>query len=364
MIILQVPGRHLSSVVRMKKFFFSLSFLFGAFFLTVAAQASGPLLLQTPTLSKTHIAFAYAGDLWIVSRDGGEAHLLTSGSGTKSNPVFSPDGSMIAFTGDYDGNVDVYVMPAEGGVPKRLTYHPGIDEVVGWTPDGKQVLFRSGRNSYSRFNRLFTVSLQGGLPHELPLPMAEFGSYSADGKHIAYVPTDNNGRLAAIGWKRYRGGKASHIWIANLTDYGIEKVPRDASNDGTPMWVGNKVYFLSDRNGPFSLYAYDLKAKKVEELLPETSDIKSASAGPGAIVYEQFGSLGLYDLSTGKAKAVSVTVPADLPNARRHFKKVENEIVAANLSPSGARAVFEAHGEILTAPAEKGDVRNLTNTPG
>lgn len=348
----------------MKKFLFSLSFLLSAVFLTVPAEASGPLLLQTPTLSKTHIAFAYAGDLWIVSRDGGEAHLLTSGSGTKSNPVFSPDGSMIAFTGDYDGNVDVYVMPAEGGVPRRLTHHPGIDEVVGWTPDGKQVLFRSGRNSYSRFNRLFTVSLQGGLPHELPLPMAEFGSYSADGKHIAYVPTDNNRRLAAIGWKRYRGGKASHIWIANLTDYGIEKVPRDGSNDGTPMWVGNKVYFLSDRNGPFSLYAYDVKTKKVEELLPETSDIKSASAGPGAIVYEQFGSLGLYDLSTGKAKTVSVTVPADLPNARRHFKKVENEIVAANLSPSGARAVFEAHGEILTAPAEKGDVRNLTNTPG
>ncbi|HSM85067.1 MAG TPA: hypothetical protein VLT16_02890, partial [Candidatus Limnocylindrales bacterium] len=295
----------------MKKLSLLASSLFFALFATIAAHAGGPLLLQHPTVSQSQIAFAYAGDLWTVSREGGDAHLLTSGEGAKDGPVFSPDGSMIAFTGDYDGNVDVYVMPATGGVPRRLTYHPGVDEVVGWTPDGKQVLFRSARNSYSRFDRLFTVPLQGGLPHELPLPMAEFGSFSPDGKHIAYVPTDNNRRLSAIGWKRYRGGKASHIWIANLKNYEIEKVPRDTSNDGTPMWVGNKVYFLSDRNGPFSLYSYDLKTKKVETVLPENADIKSASAGPGAIVYEQFGSLGLYDLATGKAKTLAIKVAAD-----------------------------------------------------
>src|SRR5262245_8610567 len=190
----------------MKKLFhFGILFAL-VFTLTLTAQGGGPLLLQKPSLSKTHIAFSYAGDLWLVSRDGGDAHLLTSGAGSKSDPVFSPDGSMIAYTGDYDGNVDVYVIPAGGGVPKRLTHHPAVDEVVGWTPDGKQVLFRSSRNSYSRFNRLFTVSLEGGLPHELPLPMAEAGSYSGDGKHIAYVPMDNNRRLSAIGWKRYRGG--------------------------------------------------------------------------------------------------------------------------------------------------------------
>ncbi|HWF02793.1 MAG TPA: protease, partial [Candidatus Angelobacter sp.] len=317
------------------------------------------------TLSKTHIAFAYAGDLWLVPREGGEARLLTSGSGTKSNPVFSPDGSMIAFTGDYDGNVDIYVMPSSGGVPKRLTYHPAVDEVMGWSPDGKSVLFRSTRNSYSRFNRLFTVSLDGGLPHELPLPMAEAGAFSPDGKSIAYVPVDNNRRLSAIGWKRYRGGKASRVWIANLTDLNLEQVPRETSNDGNPMWVGSKIYFLSDRSGPFTLFAYDLKTKKVDQALPGNgADIKSAAAGPGAIVYEQFGSLNLFDPATGKSSAVPVTVAADLPNIRPHFKKVENEIAGAALSPSGARAVFEAHGEILTAPGEKGDIRNLTNTPG
>jgi len=272
---------------------------------------------------------------------------------------------MIAFTGDYDGNVDVYVMPSEGGVPRRLTYHPGIDEVVGWSPDGKSVLFRSTRNSYSRFNRLFTVSLEGGLPHELPLPMAEFGAFSVDGKHIAYVPYDNNRRLSAIGWKRYRGGRASRVWIADLNNLGLDMVPREASNDAYPMWVGNKVYFIADHNGPFTLFAYDPQTKKVEQALPSNgADIKSASAGPGAIVYEQFGSLNLFDPTTGKSSVVAVTVPADLPNVRPHFKKVEREIVASALSPSGARALFEAHGEILTAPAEKGDVRNLTNTPG
>jgi tricorn protease len=155
----------------MKKPFSLLSFLFVTLLFGASAYASGPLLLQKPSLSKTHIAFAYAGDLWTVPRDGGEAHLLTSGAGIKSDPTFSPDGSMIAFSGDYDGNVDVYVMPASGGMPRRLTYHPGVDEVVGWAPDGNSVLFRSRRNSYAGFNRLFTVSLEGGLPHELPLPM-------------------------------------------------------------------------------------------------------------------------------------------------------------------------------------------------
>jgi tricorn protease len=349
----------------MKKFLSPLFLIVAAFVCALSAHAAGPLLMQKPALSKTHIAFAYAGDLWLVARDGGEARLLTSGNGTKTDPVFSPDGSMIAFSGDYDGNVDVYVMPSSGGIPRRLTHHPAVDEVVGWAPDGKSVLFRSTRNSYSRFNRLFTVSLEGGLPRELPLPTAEFGALSPDGKHIAYVPVDNNRRLSAIGWKRYRGGKASRVWIANLTDLNLDQVPRETSNDGNPMWVGGKVYFLSDRNGPFTLFSYDPKDKKVEQALASNgADIKSASAGPGAIVYEQFGSLNLFDPATGKSKAVAVTVPADLPNVRPHFKKVDSEITSATLSPSGARAVFEAHGEVLTAPAEKGDIRNLTNTPG
>ncbi|HEY6120485.1 MAG TPA: hypothetical protein VIV66_11025, partial [Pyrinomonadaceae bacterium] len=329
------------------------------------ALSPAQLLLQRPTLSKTSIAFSFAGDLWIVPREGGEARLLTSGSGEKTDPKFSPDGSLIAFTGDYDGNVDVYVMPAEGGVPKRLTHHPAIDEVVGWTPDGKSVLFRSARNSYSRFNRLFTVSIDGGSPSELPLPMAEAGSFSADGKRIAYVPRSNFRRLSGIAWRRYRGGLAPQVWIAELADSSIAEVPHETSQDWNPMWVGEKVYFISDRDGPASLYAYDLNTKAVKSILKsDGQDIKSASAGPGGIVYEQFGSVHLLDTATGSEKVIDIRVPADLPSVRARFLKIANEIENFNLSPSGARAVFEAHGEILTVPAEKGDVRNLTNTTG
>src|SRR5512138_2362792 len=178
--------------------------LFGLFCaVAVLAQADRPLLAHHPSISKTALVFSYAGDLWLAGREGGEARPLTTGAGNKSDPVFSPDGTLIAFTGDYDGNSDVYLMPAAGGPPRRLTYHPGADTVVGWTPDGKRILFRSMRNSYSGFGRLFSVTLDGSVAEQLPLPMAEEGSYSADGAQLAYVPLTNMNARAA--WKRYRG---------------------------------------------------------------------------------------------------------------------------------------------------------------
>jgi tricorn protease len=313
------------------------------------------------------VAFAYAGDLWTVPRDGGDAVRLTSGVGLETDPVFSPDGSLVAFTGEYEGNLDVYVVAASGGQPRRLTYHPGIDSALGWTPDGKRVLFRSGRSSYSRFDRLFTVSKDGGHHEELPLPMGEQGAYSPDGSHVAYVPYWNRRPApnAYIAWKRYRGGKASPIWIARLSDSRVEEVPREDSNDFDPMWVGDKVYFLSDRDDTVALYAYDTESKEVRRLPFEAdSDILSASAGPGGIVVEQLGRLSLYDPETGKSRPIEVRIEADLPNARPRFEKVEKGIRYAAISPTGKRAVFGARGEVLTVPAEKGDVRNLTNTPG
>jgi tricorn protease len=302
-----------------------------------------------------------------VDRSGGDARRLVTGTGLESGPLFSPDGTMVAYTGDYDDNQDVYVVAAAGGEPRRLTYHPGTDVAVGWTPDGKQVLIRSTRSSYSRFEKLFTVPVEGGFPTELPLPMGVQGSFSADGSKIAYVPSWNR-RLGAgpnyVAIKRYRGGHTSPIWIANLSDSGIVKVPRDNSNDFNPMWIGDKIYFLSDRNGPVTLFAYDTKTKAVKELLNNDSfDFRSAAAGPGAIVYEQFGSLHLYDLGSGKTKPIEVRVAGDMPQVRPHFEKVEKQILNANISPTGQRAVFEAHGEILTVPAEKGDIRNITRSP-
>ena len=324
-------------------------------------------LLRKPTISKTQIAFSYGGDLWIVNRNGGEARRLTSDIGIEIDPIFSPDGSMIAFTGEYDGNEDVYVIPAAGGTPKRLTSHPGSDQVVGWTRDGKRILFRSPRGSYAGFTQLYTVGLAGGLPDVLPLPMAVEGAYSPDSSEMAYVPFTNFRESWQFqrGLKHYRGGTASPIWIAKLTDSSVEKVPRKNSNDSTPMWLGNKVYFLSDRDGPVSLYVYDPATKQVTLALQSNGvDIKSASAGPDAIVYEQFGSIHVFDPASGKQNAVNIQVTGDFPAVRPHYVDAGEQIENADISPTGARAVFEAHGEILTVPVEHGDVRNLTNTPG
>jgi tricorn protease len=334
---------------------------------TFAAENDPPLLLQSPTLSASHIVFVYAGDLWSVRREGGDAIRLTTGVGLESAPIFSPDGRQVAFTGQYDGNTDVYVVSAAGGVPRRLTYHPAADTAVGWTPDGRRIVFRSGRNSYANFNRLFTVSLEGGFPEPLPLPMGEQASYSPDGTRLAYVPYWNRAGSPTmfIAWKRYRGGRASPIWIARLADSSVEPVPRKDSNDHTPMWVGNRIYFLSDRAGRTSLFVYDTVRKNVTQLIRDPgSDILSAAAGPGAIVIEQLGRLNLYDLESGQLRKLDIRVRGDFPSVRPRYQNVARSITAAAISPTGLRAAFEARGEILTVPAEKGDIRNLTQTPG
>src|ERR1700733_13572451 len=243
----------------------------------VFAQDHSHLLLQKPTVNRTHVVFSYAGDLWMVNREGGDAWRLTNGVGIETDPIFSPDGKWIAFTGQYDGHTDVYIVPATGGVPKRLTFHPGPDEAVGWTPDGTRVLFRSSRKSISRYDRLFTVSVQGGFPEEIPLPLAYGGSFSPDASHIAYQPLTR----WQPDWKRYHGGQTAPVWIARLSDSSVEKLPRENSNDFNPMWVGNTIYFLSDRGGPVSLYDYDLSSKQVTQVVNNSGlDLKSASAGP------------------------------------------------------------------------------------
>jgi len=327
-----------------------------------ATGQNTPLLLRFPSVSKTQIVFNFAGDLWIVNRDGGDARRLTSDVGDETLPSFSPDGSMVAFTGEYDGNKNVYVIPAAGGVPRRLTFDPTGDYVIGWTPDGKRILFESWGKSFRHFeSQLYTVPADGGFPTEVPVPIASEASLSPDASHLAYVP---HGQWQAA-WKRYRGGQTTPVWIADLKDSSIAKVPRDNSNDHYPMWVGDTVYFLSDRNGPVSLFAYDTKAKQVTEALHSDGlDFKTASAGPDAIVIEQFGAIKLYDLNTHQAKNIPIHVTGDIDSVRPHFAKVDpKRIQTFNISPTGARAVFEAWGEIFTVPTDKGDIRNLTHSP-
>ena len=323
--------------------------------------ADRPLLAQQPALSATEIVFAFAGDLWTVPRVGGDARRLTTGVGVESNPSFSPDGRTIAFTGQYDGNTDVFVVPAEGGVPQRLTWHPDPDVALGWSRDGRKVLFSSSRSSYSRVTELYLASLDGGLEEKLPLPMGYEGSLSPDGQRIAYVPMP---RAFSV-WKRYRGGRTTPIWIAALSNSRIEKVPRENSNDFSPMWADDRVFFLSDRNGPVTLFSYDTRARKVAQAVANTGmDFKSASAGPGGIVIEQFGQIQLYDVKSGTIAPVPITLTGDMAELRPRFVNVARRLTNAHISPTGARALFEARGEILTIPAEKGDPRNLTETTG
>ncbi len=328
----------------------------------ISPAQSTPLLLRFPTVSKTQIVFNYASDLWIVSRDGGDARRLTSSVGAESLPHFSPDGSRIAFTGEFDGNRDVYVISATGGEPRRLTYHPADEFVTGWTPDGKRILFTSWANSFMHFeDQLYTVSVDGGLPTQLPLPIAEDASYSPDGSHLAYVPHPKWQEA----WKRYHGGQTTPIWIADLKGSSIVKIPRENSNDHHPMWISDTIYFLSDRNGPVSLFAYDTKTKQVTEALHSDGlDFKTATAGPDAIVIEQFGAIKLYDLHTHEARNITIHIAADVEAVRPHFAKVDpKRIQNFSLSSTGARAVFEAWGEIFTVPTDKGDIRNLTHSP-
>jgi tricorn protease len=328
----------------------------------MAGAGGAPLLLRQPAISRTRVVFNYGGDLWIAPRDGGNASRLTFGVGAETNPCFSPDGTLVAFSGEYDGNPDVYVVPAAGGTPRRLTFHPAEETVLGFTPDGKSVLFASAANSFYHFaDQIDRVPVDGGFPTRVPLAVGFEASFSADGSHVAYVP---HGQWQPA-WKRYRGGQTTPIWIADLKDSSVEKIPRENSNDHSPIWVGEAVYFLSDRGGPVGLYAYDTRTKQVSEALRSDGfDFKSASAGPDAIVIEEFGRLKLFDLATRTAKSIEISVSGDLPELRPHFAQVKpDRIRNFGISPSGQRALFEAWGEILTAPTDKGDVRNLTRSP-
>jgi len=321
-----------------------------------------PRLLQFPTVSKTQIAFTFAGQLWTVPRAGGTARRVVTGQLGNVKPMFSPDGSQIAFTAVVDGNADVYVVPSTGGEPRRLTYHPGPDVAVGWTPDGTRILMMSYRRTARDLPKLFTVAVTGGMPEELPLPSGTRGALSPDGTRLAYEPYPQ----WQAAWKRYRGGQTSQIWIADLADSKVTKIPRDNSNDRYPMWVDNTIYFLSDRTGQNALYAFDVGANKVREVArdPKGFDYRSASAGPGAIAVERLGQIALVDPASGAIKQVPITIADELPEVAPHLARLgPDQILHATISPTGKRVLLEAHGEILSAPVDKGSVRNLTQTP-
>ena len=329
---------------------------------TQTGDGAATLMLAQPAVGTDRIAFSYAGDLWVAGLDGSSPRRLTSHSGTEMNPRFSPDGAWIAFSGEYDGNTDVFLVPAEGGVPTRLTWHPAADLVQSFTPDGSAVLFASGRNAYTgRHRQLFTVSTSGGQPEQLPIPHAFKAAYSADGARIAYTPLYE----AFTQWKNYRGGTTTRIWIYDVTDHSVVQIPQPEgrSNDTDPMWNGDRVYFRSDRDGEFNVYSYDPGTGGVSRITAhEDFPVLSASAGAGRIVYEQAGRLHLLDPGSGASDPVPVRIATDLIEVRPRYAGGENFVRNASLSPSGARAAIEFRGEIVTVPRDKGDDRNLTQS--
>ena len=334
---------------------------------SASAALAQPRILQSPAISRDLIAFGYAGDVWTVSRAGGIATRVTTGLGTESGPMFSPDGATIVFTGEYDGNIDVFTVPAAGGVPTRITFHPGVDVATGWSSDGREVLFRSNRTAASRYTQIFRASTAGGMATALPLPMAHAGVMSPDGKQFAYNP------LAPaflfnfsnyVSWGNYRGGLASTIRITSLPGLDSVDVPHDVTADISPAWAGGKLYFLSARSGPISVFSYDPATRSVSEVYRNTgADIRSLASDGQTLVFDRLGEI--YTLSPGgQPKLVPITAVGDMPDVRPRMLNVSDQVRGISVSPTGVRAVVEAHGEILTAPLKKGPVRNLTNTPG
>ena len=329
----------------------------------VRAQVDARMLRQ-PDVSETHIAFVYAGDIWVVPKEGGTANRLSSPQGEEAFPRFSPDGQEIAFSANYDGNTDLYVMSAMGGQPVRLSHHPLGERALDWYPDGEGVLFASSMQSgRQRFSQFWRASKEGGLPEKLPVPYGEFGAISPDGKRLAYTPKSRAFRT----WKRYRGGMATDIYVFDLDSLTARNVTDHPANDEIPMWHGETLYFLSDRGAEqrFNIWAYDTESGETRQVTEfADADVHFPAIGPSDMVFEAGGELYLMDLATEEAQPVDVDVVTDRATLRPRAENVSELIGGAWISPSGKRAVFEARGELFSVPAEHGPIYNLTRTSG
>lgn len=330
--------------------------------LSLSVFGQGTQLLRQPTLSQTEIVFVYANDLWKVPKSGGNAIRLTSNEGEETLPHFSPDGKHIAFTAEYDGNTDVYLIPSEGGDPKRLTWHPGADLVTGWTPDGNHITFTSGREGFAtQESKFFKINKNGGIAEPMPIPRAVNGEVSPDGNHIAYQQI----AFWDPEWRNHRGGQAKPIWIVDLKDYSLKMTPQtDNERHTDPIWLGKKVYYISERDYLANIWSYDLASgKEKQETFLKDFDIKSLDGNGIEIVYEQGGYLHLLNPSNGQSQQLNITVAGDFHWARERWVDVKgNELQNPQLSPTGQRAIFEFRGEIITVPKENGAGRNVSNT--
>ena len=355
----------------------------GLFILFSAAVATPQVadearLLRFSAIHGDQVVFTYAGNLYSVSAKGGTARRLTSHDGFEMFARFSPDGKWLAFTGQYDGNTEVYLMPAQGGVPKRLTFTAtlGRDDiadrmgpnniVIGWKNNGKEILFRSRMTSFNDFiGPLYTININGGMPEQLPLPRGGFGSFSPDDSKLVYNRIFREFRT----WKRYRGGMADEVWIYDFKTKQTEQITKNDASDIIPMWsgLGDKIYFLSDRaeDKRFNLWSYDMKTKASKQVTEfKEFDIKFPSKGDKAIVFENGGFIWKMDLATEKLEKITVRIEEDLLTGRGGLKDLSKSVHSYEISPDGKRALLGARGEVFTVPASNGLTRNLTNTSG
>jgi tricorn protease len=321
------------------------------------AQSTAPTLFSRLTVNQTQIAFSYAGDIWAVDRTGGEARRLTNQPAEENFPVFSPDGSQLAFSRQVGGNWDVYVMTASGGEARRVTSDPRPEFVIGWTPDGKDILFGSNPN---QVQQLHLIQPNGIMSRQLPLPKALLGSISPDGARIAYTPTGG-----ISDWRFYRGGSRGQIWLANLSDGAVEKFPQGNYNDDAPLWVGDKIYFISDRTSAYNLFVFDLKSKQTKQLSSFVQHgIRWTAAGGGVIAFVRDGRIHTYDPATARTATLDVRVSPDTSELKSRSVNVARTIDWASLSAGGDRLVFGSRGELLLFNPKSGDSQNLTQTPG
>jgi len=323
--------------------------------------APGAPLLRFPDVGTDTIVFTYAEDIWSAPVTGGPARRLTDDEGQDRHPKLSPDGSLIAFTGEVDGNPDVYVMRADGSGLRRLTFHPDADEVLGWHPTSGKILFRSSRSSWSRFDRLFLIAPEGGGVEELPLPEAGRGCFSPDGTSIAYNQLATEERT----WKRYHGGMAQDVRLYDFATAVDRRVTDYTGADRLPMWIGDAVYFASDRSGTMNIHRYDLRSGDTSQVTHHTDyDVLWPSEGGDRIVYELGGGLWLLDTSSGATAQIPIEITTGPRDARTYLRSVSDSITSVGVSPAGGRAVVAARGEVFTVPREHGATRNVTHTPG
>jgi tricorn protease len=331
--------------------------------IVISTFAQGTRLLRQPTISNSHICFTYGGDIWVSDLNDQQTQRLTSTGAVESNPHFSPDGKTIAFTSNRSGSNAVYTVPVEGGSPTRLTWHPGSAVSRGWTPDGEKILYTSGRESAptGRIGRLWTVSKNGGPSTSLMKQWGADGSYSADGKQIAI---DRVSRWD-VEWRDYRGGQNTPLIIVNLDDLSEELLPNEKQTDTQPLWLGETIYFLSDRDWVTNIWAYSTQTKELKQLTEfKGSDVKWISGKENKIAFEREGYLHLLDLTTNKTTQLNITIKGDFPWAETKWEDVSSSARSASLSPTGKRAIMESRGEIFTIPAEHGNVRNITKSSG